>query len=109
MAFEIISKLEDICVSSAPVVGSLKTGGDLCSSIYVSLKASLISEIGVEGSRCDLIRRTFLRVAEITVEVHSTVLEVLSMIPLVRSEEHNGNSLQGCQILRNLVLSRQGC
>jgi len=63
----------------------------------------------VEGSRCDLIQRTVQRVAEITVAVHSTMLEVLNNIPLVRPEKHKRNSLQGCEILRNLVLSRQGC
>ena len=67
-------KLQDTCVSSAPVVGSLETGSDLCWFIYVSLKASLATEIGAEGSRCDLVQSTVWRVAEITVAVRSTML-----------------------------------
>lgn len=47
--------LQDICVFSAPVFGSLETGGDLCWFIYVCLKASLVTERDMEGNRCDLI------------------------------------------------------
>ena len=51
-------KHQDICVSSAPVSVSLETGGDLYWFIYVYLKASLVTELDVEGNRCDLIRST---------------------------------------------------